>query len=159
MDVTTMFLCKEHNSDFGHERFFAIIGNVIISPIAGIIAEATSPIPGGKNYEGGLYLFVAMTTVLFVIIYKLPVRVVPPGEKMFKKSLKLIKNIDVVMFFIVIFILGTTWNFSKYFLFWYLEELQAPGLLIGMVTSVSALYGLPFLLTAKWWIKKLVPTE
>ncbi|GBM23270.1 hypothetical protein AVEN_26006-1 [Araneus ventricosus] len=157
MDVTAMFLSKEHNSDFGRERFFAISGNLLISPLAGYIAEVTSPVVGEKNYAGALYLFIGMTCFLFLVIYKLPVRVVSPGEQMWKKSLILLKNIDVVVFFIVIFVLGTSWNFTKYFLFWYLEEMHAPSLLIGLITSVSALYGLPFLLTSKWWVKKIGP--
>ncbi|CAL1279690.1 unnamed protein product [Larinioides sclopetarius] len=157
MDVTAMFLSKEHNSDFGHERFFAISGNLLISPLAGYIAEVTSPVVGEKNYSGALYLFIGMACFLFLVIYKLPVRVVSPGEQMWKKSLVLLKNIDVVVFFIVILILGTSWNFTKYFLFWYLEEMHAPSLLIGLITSVSALYGLPFLLTSKWWVKKIGP--
>ncbi|KAF8767346.1 Major facilitator superfamily like protein [Argiope bruennichi] len=157
MDVTAMFLAKEQNSDFGRERFFAISGNLLISPLAGYIAEVTSPVVGEKNYAGALYLFIGMTCFLFLVIYKLPVRVVSPGEQMWKKTLILLKNIDVVVFFIVIFILGTSWNFTKYFLFWYLEDMQAPSLLIGLITSVSALYGLPFLLTSKWWVKKISP--
>ncbi|GFT42781.1 MFS_1_like domain-containing protein [Nephila pilipes] len=155
MDVTTMFMVKEHGSDFGRERFFGISGNLLISPLAGYIADATTPVGGQRNYDAALYLYVGMICFLFVVLYKLPVRVTPRSENMLKKSVSLFKNIDVVMFFIILLVLGTVWNFSKYFLFWYLEEMNSPSLLIGLITSVSALYGLPFLLTAKWWVKKI----
>ncbi|GFQ92260.1 MFS_1_like domain-containing protein [Trichonephila clavata] len=155
MDVTTMFMVKEYGSNFGHERFFAISGNLLISPLAGYIAQVSTPVGGEKNYGAALYLFIAMICFLFFVLYNLPVRVTSPSENMWRKSLALLKNIDVVLFFIIILTLGTSWNFTKYFLFWYLEEMNAPSLLLGLITSVSALYGLPFLLTAKWWVQKI----
>lgn len=154
-DITVMGLVKEYGSDFGHERFFSILGNMCWGPIAGLVSHATSPDVGEKNYTSPIYLFLGISLFLFIIIYKIPVTISTPGEKMWKKTFKLLKNIDVLMFLITIFTLGTCFNFTKYFTFWYLEDLDAPSVLIGLVPAIGALYGLPFLWTSKWWVKKL----
>ncbi|KAG8186885.1 hypothetical protein JTE90_023774 [Oedothorax gibbosus] len=154
-DMTVMFLAKEYNSDFGHERFFAILGNLCWPPIAGLIAYATTGEGEEKNYCAPMYLYIGVCLFLQLIIYKLPVVLCTPGDKMWKKSLKLLKKIDVLMFMIVIFTLGTLFNFTRYFCLWYLDELNASSLLIGIIPSISAVYGLPFLLTSNWWLKKL----
>lgn len=154
-DFTVMGLVKEYGSDFGHERFFSILGNLCWGPIAGLVSHATSPDGGDKNYTSPIYLFLGISLFLFIIIYKIPVTLTTPGDKMWKKTFKLLKNIDVLMFLITIFTLGTCFNFTKYFTFWYLEDLGAPSVLIGLVPSIGALYGLPFLWTSKWWVKKM----
>jgi len=108
-----------------------------------------------RQIAATFYLFIAMVCLVLIILYKLPVRVNPPGKKMWKKSLYLLKNPDIVSLAFVILVLGTAWNFTKVFFVWYLAELHAPSLLIGLIPSISALYGLPFLLTSSWWVKRI----
>ncbi|GIY36173.1 MFS_1_like domain-containing protein [Caerostris extrusa] len=154
MDVTSMSLVKQHDSDFGRERFFSISGILVVSPIAGYLVDATTTDNAEKNYLAAFYLFMATVLVILVIVYKLEVRINSPGKKMWKKTMFLMKNPDVLSFVLVIFILGTAFCFTKNFMFWYLEGMNSPSFLIGLIPAVSALYGLPFLVTSRWWVNK-----
>ncbi|XP_055936333.1 major facilitator superfamily domain-containing protein 6-like isoform X1 [Argiope bruennichi] len=159
MDVTSMALVKEHNSDFGHERFFSICGILVVSPIAGYLVDATTPKGMEKNYLAAFYLFMVTVLIILVVVYKLEVRINPPGKKMWRKATYLLKNPDVLSFTLVIFVLGTAFCFTKNFMFWYLEGMNTPSFLIGLIPAVSALYGLPFLLTSRWWVNKIGATQ
>ncbi|GIY97735.1 MFS_1_like domain-containing protein [Caerostris extrusa] len=55
---------------------------------------------------------------------------------MWKKTMFLMKNPDVLSFVLVIFILGTAFCFTKNFMFWYLEGMNSPSFLIGLIPAV-----------------------
>ncbi|GFS91143.1 MFS_1_like domain-containing protein [Nephila pilipes] len=158
MDVTSMSLVKEHDSDFGRERFFSILGILVVSPIAGFLVDATSNGPE-KNYLSAFYLFMFSVLIILMIVYKLEVRINSPGKKMWRKAIHLLKNPDVLSFVLIIFVLGTAFCFTKNFMFWYLEGMNAPSFLMGLIPAVSSLYGLPFLVTSKWWVNKIGATQ
>ncbi|XP_035219879.1 major facilitator superfamily domain-containing protein 6-like [Stegodyphus dumicola] len=155
LDVTSMSLVKEHNSDFGRERFFSILGILVFSPIAGYVVDASTTSGNEKNYASALYFFIGVLLVTLAVICKLKVKTEPPGKNMRRKTVYLIQNVDVISFILVIFVLGTSWNFTKNFTNWFLVELDTPGFLLGLIPAASSLYGLPFLLTTNWWVKKL----
>ncbi|XP_015917156.1 major facilitator superfamily domain-containing protein 6-A [Parasteatoda tepidariorum] len=158
-DVTAMYLVKEYDADFGKQRVFSMTGSVVISTIAGYLVKITTPAGGEKNYLIAFYFFISLVTFCILVVYKLDVRVRPPGQKMGKKATTLLKNPDVLAFGFVVLILGSSFNFSSKFLFWYLEELQAPSILVGLIPAIGALYGLPFLFTSEWWMKKIGTTK
>ncbi|KFM63074.1 Major facilitator superfamily domain-containing protein 6, partial [Stegodyphus mimosarum] len=96
-----------------------------------------------------------MCIITLAIIYKLKVQINPPGRNMWRKSLNLLKNVDVISFICILFVLGTTWNFTKNFTNWFLVELNTPGILFGLIPAVNGMYGIPFLMTSKWWVQKI----
>lgn len=155
MDVTSMALVTEHNSDFGRERFFSIMGVLIMSPFAGYLVGVTTPAGEEKNYNTAFYLFFVAVFLILITVYKLDVRINSPGKKMVKKTVTLLKNPDVLSFALIVLVLGTAWSFTKNYLFWYLEGMKASSMLMGLIPAISALYGLPFLLTSSWWVSKI----
>lgn len=159
MDVTTMCLVKEHNSDFGRERLFAIAGILIFSPLSGYIVDVSTPEGSEKNYDIVFYLFFGLVFLLLCSLYKLNVTIRQPGRNMWKKSLRFLGNADNIAFITVLFILGASWGFIKNLLMWYLEEMKVQGFLLGLITSISALYGIPFLFTSNWWVRKIGTTQ
>ncbi|XP_015908921.2 major facilitator superfamily domain-containing protein 6-A isoform X2 [Parasteatoda tepidariorum] len=158
-DVTTMHLVTMHNADYGRQRLFCMVGNVIVSVLAGYLVKITTPIGGEKNYSTAFYLFISLISFCFLVVYKLDVQVKPPGRKMKKNAAILLKNPDILVFAFVVLILGTSWNFTNKFIFWYLEEMQAPSVLLGLIPAIGALYGLPFLFTSEWWMKTIGTTK
>lgn len=159
MDVTTMSLVKDHNSDFGRERFFAIAGVLVFTPLIGYVVDKTTTDVAEKNYGLVFYFFIGTVFLLQIVIYKLDVRIKPPGKNMWKKSFHLLKDPDVITFILVLIVLGTAWGFMKNFTSWFLEGMKAPSFLLGMLSAVGALYGLPFLFTSNWWVKKIGATQ
>ncbi|XP_035219871.1 uncharacterized protein LOC118192957 isoform X2 [Stegodyphus dumicola] len=154
-DVTVMSLVKEYKSDYGRERFFSILGILIFTPLAGYIVDASTAVGSEKNYATAFYFFIGMGILTLALIYKLKVRINPPGEQMWRKTLNLLKSVDVISFMCILFVLGSTWNFTKNFANWFLVELNTPGVLFGLIPAVSGMYGLPFLMTSEWWVKKI----
>nr|XP_015917159.1 uncharacterized protein LOC107446893 isoform X1 [Parasteatoda tepidariorum] len=154
-DVIAMSLVKEYDKSFGHERFFAISGNMFISPLAGVIVNVTTKENGGKNYVAALYFFIGLLILVLIFLYKLRECITPPSKNMLKQTFSLLKKADILSLAAVVLFLGTAWNFTKIYLFWYLEELNASSLLLGLIPSISALYGLPFLISSNWWIKRV----
>ncbi|XP_054714263.1 uncharacterized protein LOC129223906 [Uloborus diversus] len=159
MDVTSMVLCKEHNSDFGRERFFSIMGVLVISPFAGYIVDATTVEEDSRNYESAMYLFIALLVLSLIASFFLKVQINPPGKRMLKKTLTMVKNPDISSFALVVFVLGTAWGFTKIYSYLFLEELKAPSYLMGLIPAAEGIYGLPFYLTSNWWVKKIGPTN
>ncbi|XP_035219887.1 uncharacterized protein LOC118192967 [Stegodyphus dumicola] len=155
LDVTSMSLVKEHNSSFGRERFFSILSTLIFSSLSGYIIDLSTPTASENNYASTFYCFIGLSLLTLAITYKLKVKIEPPGENMWKKSLILMRNTDIIIFILVLFVLGTTWNFTKNFTNWFLEDLNAPAILMGLIPAMNSLYGLPFLLTSNWWVKKI----
>lgn len=158
-DVTAMELVKEHDSDFGRERFWSISGILLFSPLAGYIVEIASPKGGPEYYDAAFYLFGVVTFLTMIFVWNLKVQINPPGKRMWKKSVTLLKDSNVLSFFIVLLVIGTAWGFYKTFIYWYLKELKAPSFLLGLLPAVSSLYGLPFLITSNWWVKKIGTTN
>lgn len=159
VDVTTMCLVKDHNSDFGRERVFAIAGILVFSPFVGYIVDTFTPEGSEKNYEVAFYMFFAMVFMLLCVVYKLKVTIRAPGKNMWRKSLRFLGNVDNISFIVVLLVLGSAWGFVRNLLAWYLVDLKAQGLLLGLIGSVGALYGLPFLFTSNWFVKKIGTTQ
>ncbi|XP_054714243.1 uncharacterized protein LOC129223890 [Uloborus diversus] len=159
LDVTAMTLAKEHDSQYGRERFFAIFGILVTSPLGGFIVKATTNAGEEKNFDSAFYLFLAMLLVILMAVYKLEVQIKSPGEHMWKKTLGMAKNPDIASFATVVFVLGSSFMFTKTYVYWYLEDLKASSVLMGLLPAAGGLYGLPFLLTSKWWVEKIGPTN
>lgn len=159
LDITSMCLAKEHNSDYGRERFFAIVGILTFSPLYGYLVDATTVADKERNYDAAFYLFIGFIFSVLCVLYKLDVTIQPPGKNMWRKTLHILKNPDNIAFIGVLLVLGMAWGFIKNLTPWYLEGMKADGFLLGLITSVNALYGLPFLFTSKWWVKKIGTTK
>ncbi|XP_035219975.1 major facilitator superfamily domain-containing protein 6-A-like [Stegodyphus dumicola] len=154
-DITSMFLVSVHAENYGQQRFWAILGSLLLPSLSGYIVDATSAVEGENNYTSALYVFIVGTLLTIITVWKLDVHIQPPGKLMWRKTTILLKNYDNLAFVFAVFILGTSWGFNQIFTFLYMGDLGSPGLLIGLLKSMNSLYGLPFLMTAQWWIKKI----
>jgi hypothetical protein len=153
MDVTTMLLCERYGTAFGFERFFSIIGNVIGSFLAGIVLYSFNS-PGEENNYRPVYWFslIIFCSVLIAVCSIKP-QIKVPSQNMFKQLCILLRNVHVLVFFLVVFSLGTFFCFLQNYTLWFLEQLKAGKMIMGLQQTMIGLYGLPFLLTSKWWIK------
>lgn len=155
VDVTSMSAVKMHNSDYGTQRIWSILGLSIFAPISGYLITLTSSDAENQKYDVAFYAFDAMAFVTICAVWKLDVKMEPPAKDMLKKMAHLLKNVDTVLFLAVVLVIGTAWGFEIKFYAWYLQDLNAPSSLIGLVSTVSGLVGLPFLLTSKWFVATL----
>ncbi|GFR21175.1 MFS_1_like domain-containing protein [Trichonephila clavata] len=92
-------------------------------------------------------------------VFVIDVSVEAPAKKMWKSSIKLLKNTDFLFFTLITFVLGATWGFRVSFKNVYLENLGTPAYIIGLIETFSNLYGLPVLFTSKWLIDRMGNTK
>lgn len=155
VDVTCMSVIKIYNSDYGTQRMWAILGLVIFAPTSGYVIALASADHEKQRYDVAFYIFDVMALLTICAVWRLDVKIDLPAKDMLKKTANLLKNFDITVFLAVVLVIGATWGFQIRFYTWYLEELHAPSYLIGLVSTVSGLLGLPFLLTSKWFVAKL----
>ncbi|KAH9393498.1 hypothetical protein TYRP_021633 [Tyrophagus putrescentiae] len=155
LDATSIALSEKYNTSFGRVRFWGILGTGLFSPICGWLVDRTD---GQSEFESDysptfhfFNFFVFLTVVISIV---LDIEVSAPPKNMLRNLLKLIKSPSVWILFVVIFVLGTLWGFIESFLFWYLLDLKAPKMLLGLTLTTGAVVSLPFLVTSGWFVKR-----
>ena len=82
-----------------------------------------------------------------------------PKSAGFKGLGKILKNVDIVVFLFMQFILGNCWGFIETFLFIYLKaDMNAPMYLLGLTITVGAIVSIPFLFISDWLCGKVSPS-
>ncbi|GBO18245.1 hypothetical protein AVEN_103840-1 [Araneus ventricosus] len=153
-DVITMDLINQYNSDFGKQRLWSVLGFSVGPPLAGFILHKTASNGSDKNY-GPVFVFAAIFVILSLFpVWKVNPKFHKPASKLWKTSFELVKDVEIFLFLIFILILGFSFGFQMIYGNWYLQDLGASDLLLGINTGVAAVSGIPFLYTAKWFINR-----
>lgn len=79
----------------------------------------------------------------------------PPAKELMKDIRSLFKNVELVVFFVVVLLSGLFWGFIESYLFWFLEEMGGNKSLMGLTVTVSALSGIPALLCSDFVFRKI----
>ncbi|GIY42514.1 hypothetical protein CEXT_395011 [Caerostris extrusa] len=155
LDVIVVDLTTEHNSDFGRQRVFSMLGTMCGPLLTGFILQITASDAAEKNYMLA-YLCSAIFIILSALcMWKVDAKLHRPATKMWKKSLQLIKKLEVVLYILLLIVMGNAFCFQTAFSSWYLQDIGASDFLIGFYRGIAGLYSLPFLYTSKWWVKKI----
>ncbi|GBO19943.1 hypothetical protein AVEN_39174-1 [Araneus ventricosus] len=153
-EVIVTSLTTEHNADFGRQRVFSILGSLTGPPLTGYILHK-SGFTGDYKYSLAFVSASAFTLLAALTISSITVRPNLPATKMWKQSLELVKKLDVFLFLLLVFIMGSAFGFQSTYSSWYLQDLGASDLLLGINRGMAALYGLPFLYSSRWFIDKI----
>ncbi|GFR21023.1 MFS_1_like domain-containing protein [Trichonephila clavata] len=154
-DVTSMILVKELDSDYGLVRFWAILGG-LAGPLLGAVAIKLAPNSSGEEkYSMTFYLFSLMCILNAIAVWKVDVKNFTPGTKLFKKTILFAKSLDVLFFYLILLVVGTSWGFRHMYKNWFLAEIDTPVYLFSLTDSAASIYGLPFLFKSKWIVGKL----
>lgn len=148
LDVTAMSLTAEHNADFGEQRVWSVVGSLIGPSLAGYVLQVTSG--NEKNYSLAFVFYISFTLISALASWNIKVIVRAPGKRMWKKTLVLMMKIDNLAFIPVLLVLGTSFNFMVIYSNWYLEDLGASKVLLGLLTPLSSVFSLFSLYTSKW---------
>ncbi|GFR21020.1 major facilitator superfamily domain-containing protein 6 [Trichonephila clavata] len=154
-DVTAMILVKELDSDYGLVRFWTILG-ALAGPLLGGVAIQLAPNSGGEEkYSMTFYLFSVMCILNAIAVWKVDVKISTTGTKLFKKTILFAKSLDVLFFYLLLLVLGTSWGFKSMYKNWFLAEIGTPDYLFSLTDSAPSIFGLPFLYKSKWIVGKL----
>lgn len=164
LDSTTLVLAERHNSNYGRQRFWAILATGLFSPICGAVIDQISKNrdPSGAiiyNYDPAFYFFNSLTAITLFKATKIEVEVAALPKNVWSDVRKLLKSANVWIFLFSVFIMGSCWGFLESFLFIHLEKLSAPTFLLGLTVTVGSLIGLPFLYGSEWFMKKVGATR
>ena len=69
----------------------------------------------------------------------------PPGEKVLSNVKDILRNIEVVIFLLMMMFAGSFWGFIEGFLFWFLDDIGATKLEMGWTVTIGMVTSLPFL--------------
>ncbi|CAL1278839.1 unnamed protein product [Larinioides sclopetarius] len=153
-DVIVTDLTTEHNADFGRQRVFSILGSLTGPPVTGFILHRSS-YTGDNKYSLAFVSASAFTLLSALAISLVNVKPNVPATKMWKQSLEFVKRLDAFLFLLLVFIMGSAFGFQTTYSSWYLQDLGASDLLLGINRGMAGLYGIPFLYSSRWFIDKI----
>ncbi|PRD28276.1 UNVERIFIED_CONTAM: Major facilitator superfamily domain-containing protein 6 [Trichonephila clavipes] len=154
-DVTSMILVKELNADYGLVRFWEILGALAGPLLAGAAIKMAPKSGDGEKYSMTFYLFSVLCILNVIAVWKVDVKNFTSGSKLFKKTILFAKSLDVLFFFLLLLVLGTSWGFRSIYKNWFLAEIGTPDYLLSLTDSAPSIYGLPFLFKSKWIVGKI----
>lgn len=163
LDTTTLVLAGQNGSNYGRQRFWAILATGVFSPICGAVIDQISTERNAygnivKNYDPAFYFFNALTAITLFKVSLLNIEISALPRNVWQDVKVLLKSANVWIFLFSVFIMGSCWGFLESFLFVHLEKIGAPTFLLGLTVTVGALIGLPFLFESDWFVKKFTAT-
>ncbi|GFS92135.1 hypothetical protein NPIL_181291, partial [Nephila pilipes] len=155
LDVLVFELIQAYDSDFGKQRMWSMLGAVSGPPLAGYILYQMSSSTHDKSYSMAFVCSAIFTFLSAIFTFRTEEKSKLPATKMWKNGLKLIKNLEMSLFVVLLLIMGSSQGFQAVYVSWYLQDIGASDILIGIYNGMMALYALPFLHSSKWWIHKI----
>ena len=153
IDAQTIQMCKEEEQDgkkgaLGRQFVYQALAQAVISPIIGQLMDYVS-----KNYGDGKpnYLVAFISHDAFILfgmglLVFANLNVQLPKSTGLTGMKKIFLNVDICVFLILMFVIGSLWGFIETFLFVYLkDDMNAPMYLLGLTITVGAVVSIPFL--------------
>ncbi|XP_054708752.1 major facilitator superfamily domain-containing protein 6-like [Uloborus diversus] len=146
------------SGEYGRQRFWAILGMAVFSPLAGIMVDLISTEDGVMNYAPAFHFHNVLSLLTGIAVWYLNFEI-EDTESSFVESFKnfwqLVKRPSIFFLLIVVFWLGTMWGFLESFLFWFMSELGSPKYMMGLTVTIGSLAGLPFLHYSRYIVSKI----
>ncbi|XP_064466478.1 major facilitator superfamily domain-containing protein 6-A-like isoform X2 [Ornithodoros turicata] len=149
-DAAVCEVLQDNVNAFGLQRLWGTISWGIVSPFAGFLIDTAST-PGRTDYTPGYYMFVMFMVLDMLLIGCMPkLKTAELSSNYFSDLRKIFHGVEIIVFtlwtFIIGALMGVVWSFST----WFLEDIGAPKLLIGLTNSVMSLcVELPFFFFSK----------
>ena len=153
------------------QKLFGTVGTIIFGPLTGLLIDFAQAKDSNVNvvrrtseeivdnntdgYNPIIYLYFVLRLVTALCILKLRLDFKPPEKKVFENIRKVLFSFDVMSYLIVFLVAGTMWGFIESFLFWYMEDLGATKLLLGISLGAGTLTALPLTIFSHLLLKSL----
>uniref|UniRef100_T1JC78 E3 ubiquitin-protein ligase parkin n=1 Tax=Strigamia maritima TaxID=126957 RepID=T1JC78_STRMM len=149
-------ILAEKHSQFGKQKIFGSLGYGLSFIIGGVLNQYLVTDAEGFQYDYSFYIFGLSMLLASVAICWFTVQPQPrPSRIIHDISLVFTKPRNCFLF-VSIFFMGTFRGFLSTYTFWYLSELGASPLILGLAKGCQALIGeIPCLFISGWLIKKL----
>ncbi|XP_015372489.1 PREDICTED: major facilitator superfamily domain-containing protein 6-like isoform X2 [Diuraphis noxia] len=151
--------------DFGKQRCWGSISWGLFSIFGGALIDYFSNSDIHKNYSPIYYLCFIIVMCDFVVAYKIKITETIGSKNTLSDVFKLLNNVNIVIFFLWIILMGVCTSMVWNYLFWYMEDLTRKyhsekklwiKTLQGSALGIQCIGGeMPFLFFSGWIIKRI----
>ncbi|XP_076344916.1 major facilitator superfamily domain-containing protein 6-like isoform X2 [Tachypleus tridentatus] len=149
-----MLVGTEH--EYGKQRLWGTLGWGIAAVLSGYLIRIFSKKSSFIDYSPGFFVMAVLLFCDILVIFFAKVSKPKPSKHMKRELGSVLKQGRTVGVVIVVFIIGCLLGLLWSYLFWYLENLGADPLLMGIVIAIQCFIGeLPFFFFSEWIINKI----
>ncbi|XP_037087437.1 uncharacterized protein LOC119107952 [Pollicipes pollicipes] len=151
INATVLLLRRRHDSDFGWEFVWGLLGLMTFAPFCGYLIDVHGKLFHYLDFRPSFYVFCALMLICVILASVLPVQPPPtPGGRSYSRLLaKSLGNLEFFSVLCVLLLLGSLWGFLEAFLYAHLQSLGGTQLQNGLSLVAGALLLVPFLLKAE----------
>lgn len=117
IDASTLLMSRQHHGDFGIQRTFGLFGSLLMPPLTGYLIEVASKATGRQDYSPAFYLFCSMFTLGAILTWLMDLEIKPPAKQIWTTVGKLLKNVKVFSFVLVMFLVGCCFGALEKYVF------------------------------------------
>ncbi|KAG0422213.1 hypothetical protein HPB47_001955, partial [Ixodes persulcatus] len=157
-DAGVSEILGEDVRDFGWQRTGGAIGMGVAGPIVGAIIDEANRRTGGRSGYLPSYFVYALVIILdSVLLCCMPTLRMPKLSVNFFNDIYVVfTNVELAVFAFWTFALGAFFSISISYNTWFLEDIGASKLIIGLISAVSCVcVELPFFSASAWILKKM----
>merc|ERR1719367_751027 len=140
-----MATIQEMGGDYGLQRFVGNFGAIIFAPLGGYLIDTSSWVITKDDFSSVFYVYLSLKLMAAFLILFIRLDFKPPGEKILSNVKEILRNIEVVIFLLMMMFAGSFWGFIEGFLFWFLDDIGASKLEMGWTVTIGMVTSLPFL--------------
>ena len=118
-------------------------------------SDSVSRGSGATGYHYIIYLYFLLRLVASLCMLRLNLDFKPPAKKIFKNLQKVLCKVDVISYLVIFLVAGVIWGFLESFLFWYMEDIGASKLLLGVSLGIGTLTGVPLTIFSHLLLKNV----
>jgi PPP family 3-phenylpropionic acid transporter len=147
VDNTVMEMLGEQRGRYGKQRLWGAVGWGIAAPLVGWLVERS-----GLHWT--FFSYIVLMTAGLLVIWFLPVRQTSVAPKFWQGLHLLLRNLQWVIFLLLVFIGGTILSIISNFLFLFLNDMDASKTLMGLSLTIATISELPVLFFSERLLKR-----
>jgi len=159
MDTSIVAVLRRRGGDYGKQRLMAMMSLATVPFFSSLIIQEFVTDTEPANYHIAYYVMAGFLLFSLGIMYFINLELEKTEEKeeshFWTDVKKLLKNKNIVIFQLIMFLLGANWGFLESYLFVFLQSLNAPPYLMGLTLTFGCVTGIPMLLVADKVIRAL----
>ncbi|XP_065280088.1 major facilitator superfamily domain-containing protein 6-like [Dermacentor albipictus] len=142
--------------DYGLQRLWGTIGWGIMAPLSGLLIDFVNARLGYKSFVPGFYMAVGLMAIQCIIGFNWWLGPSKSNQSILRNVGGLLRKPRHLCFLLDIFVVGSCSSIHWYYIYWYLTDLHASKLLMGLTLATQSFLGdLPFMFLSGWLISKL----
>lgn len=146
----------ERPQDYGLQRLWGTVGWGIMAPLSGLLIDFLNAWQGYRSYAPGFYLAVGLLGLQCLVGLQWRLGPSQRSRSIVRNVGRLLRQPRHLCFLLDIFVVGSCSSIHWYYVYWYLQELKATKLLMGLTLATQSFLGdLPFMFLSGWLIGKL----